>query len=85
MQQEALSPSQPGVQPFLGAAASSADPVASRLPALWHCKSPEPPVPGEHLHGQRSGAAPGWANSLLLTCEMRAGKFSSIHLQMLSL
>lgn len=84
MQQEALSLAELRVQTFPGAGASSADPVASWLPAFWQHKSPEPPTPGEHLQGQHGGAAPGWANSLLLTCEMRAGKFSSIHFQMLS-
>lgn len=43
MQREALSPAEPGVQPFPGAGASSADPVASRLPVFWQRKSPEIP------------------------------------------
>lgn len=39
----------------------------------------KPPVPGEHLQDQGRGVAPGWANSLLLTHEMRAGK-TQLHL-----
>lgn len=72
-----------GGEPFPGAPLC-ADPVASRLPAFWQHRSAEPPVPGEQLQGQCGGADSGWANSFLLTHEIRAGKFTSVHLQMLS-
>lgn len=45
MQQEGLSPAEPGVQLFAGAGTSGADLVASRLPAFWQHESPEAPSP----------------------------------------